>query len=259
MMGEGHYSSVLRDVATVNEDRGIDGHTPRVDVVIPTRNEEENIAVVINQLKESGLHRILVIDANSTDRTTEIARELGAHVVMQEGRGKGAALRQAFIHEWVDGDVIVMMDADCSMSAQEIPRLIKALDLGADVAKGSRFLPRGGSQDLNLIRKIGNKILVLLVNVLFDTSYSDLCYGFGAFRRGALLRLSPILSSRHFEIETEICIKARKLRLRVVEVPSVELRRNGGKSNLSTFRDGFRILRSIVWELLSGPQMQQAN
>jgi glycosyltransferase involved in cell wall biosynthesis len=227
-----------------------------VDVIIPTRNEEENIAVVISQLKDLGFYNILVIDANSKDRTVEIAKRLGAHVVVQEGRGKGAALRQAFIHEWVDGDIVVMMDADGSMSPMEIPRFIQALRSGADVVKGSRFLPPGYSEDLSTIRKIGNRILLSLVNILWETSYTDLCYGFGAFTKSALAKLSPHLSSTNFEIEAEICIKAKRLRLKVAEVPSVELRRNGGKSNLSTFGDGFRILKSIVGELFNEPRMR---
>jgi glycosyltransferase involved in cell wall biosynthesis len=225
-----------------------------VDVIIPTRNEGENIAQVIHELKALGYHNILIIDANSNDKTVDIARSLGAKVVFQEGRGKGAALRQAFIHEWVDGDVVVMMDADGSMSAAEIPRFVKALCSGADVVKGSRFLPFGYSEDLTLIRRVGNRILLALVNILWGTSYTDLCYGFGAFRKRALTKLSPHLASINFEIETEICIKARKLGLKVIEIPSIELRRNGGKSNLSTFGDGFRILRSIIRELVNTPE-----
>jgi len=227
---------------------------PSVDVIIPTLNEEENIAKVILELKQLGFRNILVIDANSRDRTADVARKLGAHVVNQVGMGKGSALRQAFIHDWVDSDIVVMMDADGSMSAREIPTFIRALHSGADVVKGSRFLPCGGSDDLNLIRKIGNRMLLLVVNVLYGTSYTDLCYGFGAFRRNALMKLSPHLSATNFEIETEICIKANRLRLKVVEVPSFELRRNGGKSNLSTFGDGFRILRAIIGELFKEPE-----
>ncbi len=193
---------------------------PSVDVIIPTLNEEQNIANIILDLKRLGFRNILVIDANSRDKTADIARKLGAHVVSQEGRGKGSALRQAFIQEWVDSDVVVMMDADGSMSAREIPRFIRALGSGADVVKGSRFLPCGGSDDLNLIRRIGNRMLLFVVNFLYGTSYTDLCYGFGAFTKSALSKLSPHLSASNFEIETEICIKADKLKLKVVEVPS---------------------------------------
>ncbi len=221
----------------------------RVNVVIPTRNEENNIGNVIYDLKALGFDNILVIDANSRDRTVEVAKELGANVIFQRGIGKGAALREAFLHDFVDGEVVIMMDGDGSMSAKEIPRFIEALDSGADIVKGSRFLPPGFSEDMSLTRKFGNRLLLYLVNFLWDTSYTDLCYGFGAFKKKALQMLSPTLSSTNFEIETEICIKARKLGLKVFEVPSGELRRKCGKSNLSTFGDGFRILKSIIAEL----------
>jgi len=234
-----------REIQLRNEALG----NTRVNVIIPTRNEEENIARVIHELRDMGYDDILVIDANSKDRTVEVAKTLGANVVIQQGTGKGAALREAFVHEFVDGDIVVMMDADGSMSAHEIPRFIRALRSGADIVKGSRFLPSGGSDDLNMMRRIGNRMLLLVVNVLYGTSYTDLCYGFGAFTRNALTKLGPHLSATNFEIETEICIKADKLKLKVVEVPSLELRRNGGKSNLSTFGDGFRILREIIGEL----------
>jgi len=227
-----------------------DNDSVRVDVIIPTRNEGENIENLIHELKELGYHNILIIDAHSKDKTVEIAKKLGVKVVFQEGMGKGAALRQAFAHKWVKSDIIVMMDADGSMSAKEIPRFVRALCSGADMVKGSRFLPSAYSEDLNLIRKIGNMVMLAMVNFFLGTSYTDLCYGFGAFNRNAMEKLAPRLESTNFEIEAEICIKAKKLGLTVVEVPSIELRRNGGKSNLSTFGDGFRILRSIMVEII---------
>jgi glycosyltransferase involved in cell wall biosynthesis len=224
-----------------------------ITVIIPTLNEEKSIAEVIRELNQMGCHSVLVVDGNSKDRTLEIAKELGANVVVQNGRGKGAALRQAFNHADLNGDVIVMMDADGSMNPKEIPLLIKALDSGADLVKGSRFLPLGYSEDMNLIRRIGNRFFLLLVNWFWSANYTDLCYGFAAFRKDAIEKLRSYLKSTNFEIETEVFIKAKKLGLKVVEVPSIELRRRHGKSNLCIFRDGFRILKTIVEELVNGP------
>jgi len=220
-------------------------------VIIPTLNEEENIGKIIHKLNQMGYHKILVVDGNSRDGTVEIANELGANVIVQDGEGKGGALRQAFNHHSLDGDVIVMMDADRSMDPKEIPLFIEALDKGADLAKGSRFLSYGYSEDMSLIRRIGNQFFLLLVNWFWSADYTDLCYGFAAFRRDAIKKLSPYLKSINFEVETEICIKAKKLGLKVAEVPSVEFRRRHGKSNLSIFRDGIRILRTIIEEFVS--------
>jgi glycosyltransferase involved in cell wall biosynthesis len=218
-------------------------------VIIPTLNEEKNIAEVIRELRRTGFSDILVIDGNSNDRTVPIAKKFGVNVIRQNGKGKGDALRQAFSHDGLSGGVVVMMDADGSMNPKEIFSFIEALENGVDLAKGSRFMPGGHSEDMTFIRRVGNSLFVLLTNFLCSTNYTDLCYGFAAFRRDAIERLYPHLQSRNFEIETEIFIKAKKLELKVMEVPSIELRRKHGKSNLSAYKDGFRILKTIVHEV----------
>jgi glycosyltransferase involved in cell wall biosynthesis len=219
-----------------------------ISIIIPTLNEEENIGEVIQGLKQMDYNNILVIDARSTDKTAKIAKGLGAQVLLQNGIGKGDALRQAFNHDSIKSDVIVIMDADGSMSPEEIPSLIKALDSGADCVKGSRFLSNAYSKDMNLMRRIGNLLLIFVVNFLHDTNYSDLCYGFGAFRKSAIEKLYPYLKSKNFDIEAEVFIKAKKLGLIVKEVPSIEYPRKTGRSNLNAFRDGFFILKTIIQE-----------
>jgi len=226
----------------------------KVTVVIPTLNESETVSHVIEQLKTEGYHNIVVIDGHSTDGTVEVVKKLGATVILQDKRGKGAALRQAFSHESVNGDIVAIIDADGSMDPKEIPLFLKAMDDDVDLVKGSRFMLGGYSQDINLVRKIGNYMFLSLVNLLWSTQYTDLCYGFGAFKKEALKKLSIGLNSMNFEIETEICIKAKKLGLNFVEVPSVELRRRHGKSNLSIIRDGIKILRTILKEFLDRRQ-----
>ena len=223
-----------------------------VTVVIPALNEEKSIAGVIWELRHLGYHNILVVDGNSRDRTAEIAKDFGANIIVQNGSGKGAALRQAFNHHGLNGNVVVMIDADGSMNPKELPALIKALDSGADVAKASRFLGYGYSEDMNLIRRIGNRFFLMLVNRFWSTNYTDLCYGFGVFRKDSVKKLYPYLKSKNFEIETEIFIKAKKLGLKVVEAPSIEFRRRHGKSNLNAILDGFRILRTILREFFDG-------
>jgi len=222
-----------------------------VAVIIPTLNEEKTIGEVVLELRKMGYDDILVIDGNSHDRTVEIAKDHGAYVVTQNGRGKGNAVRLGLNHASLNGQNIVMIDADGSMNPKEIPRLIKALHSGADLVKGSRFLPYGYSEDMNLIRKIGNLFFVFLVNCFWSANYTDLCYGFGAFRKSAIDKLGPDLESKHFEIEAEVFIKAKKLGLKVIEIPSVELRRRHGKSNLKAFRDGFCILQTIIREFFA--------
>lgn len=220
-------------------------------IIMPSLNEAEAIGQVIRELKRNGYNNIVVVDGHSTDGTDEVAMKLGAKVIEQKGNGKGAALLQAFNHDGVNDDVIVMIDADGSMSAKEIPLFLQAIISGADLAKGSRFLPGGFSEDMSFIRRVGNLFFVSLVNWLWSTNYTDLCYGFVAFGKEAFEKMRRDLKSKNFEIETEICIKAKKIGLKVVEIPSVELRRSYGESNLNAFKDGFSILRIILGEFFN--------
>jgi glycosyltransferase involved in cell wall biosynthesis len=227
--------------------------TNEIAIVIPALNEEASISGTLVHLAHILPNSsLVVVDGNSSDRTAQIARELGAKVMLQDGRGKGVALRQAFESSSLHADYIVIMDADRSMRPEEVPQFVKTLEDGADLVKGSRFMPGGHSDDIGLVRRIGNRLFVWLVNRVWSTKYTDLCYGFLAFRAGAIEKLCPHLRSSGFEIETEICIKAAKLGLRVAEVPSTELRRHSGMSHLSAFRDGFRILTTIAKESLEG-------
>ena len=219
-----------------------------ISIVMPTLNEARAIGGVLRDVNGRA-YDVLVVDGNSKDGTAEIARRLGARVLVQNGRGKGAALREAF--DIVDGDIIVMIDADGSMQPSEIDLYVRALASGADVVKGSRFLPGGRSDDISIFRRLGNIFFLSLVNLLWSTNYTDLCYGFTGFRKDALKKLYPYLESKSFEIETEIFIKAKRMGLKVVEVPSVEYRRKHGKSNLNSVRDGLRILRRIFLEFIS--------
>ena len=216
-----------------------------VSVVIPTLNEAANLPHVFERLPE-GLFELIVVDGHSVDGTVEVARRLrpDARIVLQQGKGKGDALACGFAA--CTGDVIVMIDADGSTDPAEIPRFVDAVVKGADFVKGSRMLAGGGSADLTPIRSVGNRMLSLVVNTLYGTKYSDLCYGYNAFRRACLEHL--IVDCPGFEVETLINIRVAKLGLRVAEVPSYEGKRIYGTSNLHPVRDGFRILHVILRE-----------
>ena len=142
-----------------------------------------------------------------------------------------------------------MLDADGSTDPNEIPRFIAALLQGNDFAKGSRFIAAGGSHDITPLRSLGNYALSQLVNILFGTRYSDLCYGYNAFGKHCLDRIH--IDCDGFEIETQINIRMHKAGLNIVEVPSVERPRLFGQSNLRTFRDGWRVLKMIVKERMA--------
>lgn len=223
-------------------------HNLRVSVVIPTLNEADNLPHVFAELP-AGLHEVILVDGHSQDGTVRVAKRLrpNVRVVLQGQRGKGDALACGFAA--CTGDVIVMIDADGSSDPREIPRFVQALVDGADFAKGSRCLPGGGSADLTYIRRVGNSVLGTVVNLLFGTRYTDLCYGYNAFRASCLESL--LVETPGFEVETLINIRVGRLGLNVTEVPSFERSRVSGTSNLHPFRDGLRILRVIVSERFS--------
>jgi glycosyltransferase involved in cell wall biosynthesis len=211
-----------------------------VSVVIPTLNEAKNLAWVLERLPDC-VDEVIIVDGRSTDDTIAVALKVrpDARILLERAPGKGAAVRAGFAQ--ARGDLIVMLDADGSMDPSEICRYLAPLENGYELVKGSRFMPSGGTTDISRIRALGN---LALVNRLFGCRFTELCYGFMAFRREALPRLR--LASTGFEIETEIVVHAMRAGLRVVEVPSFESERHFGKSNLHAVRDGVRVLRTLL-------------
>jgi glycosyltransferase involved in cell wall biosynthesis len=224
------------------------GASPTVSVVIPTLNEARNLPIVLAELPDS-IDEVVIVDGHSTDDTVAVARAArpDAILVMQEGRGKGDALRCGFAA--AGGEILVMMDADGSADPAEIPLFVKALEEGADFAKGTRFAHNGGSSDITRTRLAGNRMLSATVNILYGTSYTDLCYGYNAFWRRCLPTMS--IDCPGFEVETLINIRIGRAGLNVTEVPSFERDRIHGESNLRTFRDGARVLRTIMRERIA--------
>jgi glycosyltransferase involved in cell wall biosynthesis len=222
----------------------------RVSVVIPALNEAGNLPHVL-PLIPRGTHEVILVDGESTDGTITVARELlpGIRIVPQQGRGKGSALRTGF--SAATGEIIVMLDADGSTDPREIPVFVDALTQGADLVKGSRFLPGGGTLDMPLYRKLGNGCFVGAVRLLFGGMSTDLCYGYSAFWARILPQLQ--LDASGFEIETQMALRARWAGFRVAEVPSFEARRICGSSNLRTIPDGWRVTRQILRERFCSP------
>ena len=208
----------------------------------------------------SDIYEVIVVDGHSVDDTLAVVCKLrpDARIVMQTRSGKGNALACGCAA--ATGDIIAMIDADGSTDATEIPSFVSALLDGADFAKGTRFAKGGGSEDITGLRGLGNRILTGMVNLLYGTKYTDLCYGFNVFWQKHLSVLGfdattipPAnrggrLWGDGFEVETLINIRVAAANLVVAEVPSFEHSRIYGVSNLSAFSDGIRVLRTILYE-----------
>ena len=235
---------------------------PTVSIVIPAKNEALNLPHVFAAL-DTELYEVILVDGDSVDDTVEVARELCPDLIVvgQTRKGKGNALACGFAV--AKGDFIVMLDADGSTDPAEIPRFVEALKQGADFAKGSRFMPGAGSSDISRLRQVGNFFLNKIVNLIYGTRYTDLCYGYNAFRRECLSVIDllageparepgTMLWGDGFEVETLINVRIAKAGLVVAEVPSFEHSRHFGSSNLNAFSDGIRVLRTIHAERKRG-------
>ena len=238
-MKKRQQNSVL-SVASIEKQR-----FPRISVVIPARNEAQNLQYVLPYLPPI-VDEVILVDGHSTDNTIAVAKQLlpSILVIEQLGKGKGDALKIGFAA--CQGDIIVMLDADGSADPKEIPAFIDALTRGNDFAKGSRFMIGGGSHDITLLRRLGNYGLSMLVNLLYYTQFSDLCYGYNAFWKHCLNDIK--IDCDGFEVETLINLRMHKANMKIIEVPSFEYPRIHGESNLNTFKDGWRVLKTIFRE-----------
>jgi glycosyltransferase involved in cell wall biosynthesis len=222
---------------------------PTVTAVIPTLNEADNLRWLMPRL--TAVDEIVIVDGQSTDGTVEVVLAIrpDAKIIIEPPTGKGSAMRTGMAA--ATSDVIIMLDADGSMDPAEFDTFLALLCRGYDFVKGTRYGCGGGSDDLTGLRSAGNKLLTTIANRLYGQHWSDLCYGYVAMRRAAVERLQ--LESTGFEIETEMCVNAVRAGLRMAEAPSHETERRYGESNLNTFRDGWRVLKTMVRLRFRGP------
>lgn len=220
---------------------------PTVSVVIPALNEARNLPHALAGLPPD-VSEVIIVDGHSTDGTAAVAATCrpDAKILVQDGKGKGNALACGF--KAVTGDITVMLDADGSTDPIEVPRFVAALTEGFDVVKGSRFVRGGGSADMTFVRRVGNRLLTRVVNQLWGVRYTDLCYGYIAFWTRCLTSFFAECSG--FEVETLMNIRVATSGLKVTEVPSFEAKRLHGTSNLKVGRDGTRVARTILAEIV---------
>jgi glycosyltransferase involved in cell wall biosynthesis len=209
----------------------------KISVVIPCYNEEEGVRTVIEAMP-SYVDEIVVVDNNSTDRTSEVARSLGAVVVFQPRKGYGAAYQAGL--PAATGDVIATLDGDGTYPADEIAVLVDALeDRHLDFISGSRF-PLRNPEAMNFSNKVGNLVLTIATGVLWLKPLKDSQSGMWVFRRSVLPRLR--LTSDGMPLSEEIKIEAiEKLGSRFAEV-GIDYRPRIGEVKLQKWRDGWRNL-----------------
>ena len=215
---------------------------PRIAVILPCYNEGAAIAATVAGFKAAlPSATIYVYDNNSRDRTRELAAEAGAVVRIERQQGKGHVVRRMFAD--IDADVYVMADGDLTYDPKAAPAMVDMLlDEQLDMVVGTRKHEqaeayRGG-------HVLGNKVFTGLLSGLFGRSFSDIFSGYRVFSR-RFVKSFPVLSAG-FEIETEMSVHALELRMPVGEVEtSYGARPEGSQSKLSTYSDGWKILKTI--------------
>jgi glycosyltransferase involved in cell wall biosynthesis len=216
---------------------------PRIAVLIPCYNEEAAIATVVTDFRNNlpGAD-IYVYDNNSRDRTQEFARAAGANVRIERRQGKGNVVRRMFAD--IDADIYVLVDGDATYDAGSAPAMVQLLlDDDLDMVVGCRV--HTDTQAYRRGHEFGNALLTGFVARLFGKTFTDILSGYRVFSR-RFVKSFPALS-KGFETEAELTVHALGLRMAVAEVETpYGARPEGSVSKLSTYRDGFRILRLIL-------------
>ena len=221
----------------------------QVTVVVPTYNERENLDDIVRAVMAHG-YRVMVVDDSSPDGTGEIADGLAEghekvsvlHRTSKQGLGPAYA---AAFDQLLDGDsdVIIEMDADFSHDPADLPRLLEAIEAGADLAIGSRYVPGGDTPDWPLIRRVISQGGNLYARVMLGISVADATAGFRAFRSEALRRL-PYASAEAsgYGFQVEMAWRASEAGLTITEVPVSFKDRTRGKSKM-----GLKIVVEAMW------------
>ena len=217
----------------------------RIAVLIPCFNEETTIGEVVNQFAaELPGSEIYVFDNNSSDKSAEVARQAGAIVINEYRQGKGNVVRSMFRR--VEADIYVMVDGDCTYPAGEIDHLIAPiLAEQAHMVIGDRISSTYDQENRRPLHSFGNRLVRWLVNRLFHSNLKDIMSGYRVFDR-LFVKNFPVMSDK-FEIETEMTIYALERKFNITEIPiTYRDRPSNSESKLTTFSDGFRILKTIA-------------
>ena len=221
----------------------------RITTVIPAKDEAQSIAELIERASEYSI-QIIVVDGHSKDDTRKIAESNGAKVILDNGKGKGEAIRCAIPH--VTTEIIVFMDADWSHDPDDIPKLATPILNGtADHVTGSRLI--GGSSELHggfdeFLRLMGSSFITACINFRYGVRLSDSQNGFRAIKTEVIRKLG--LTENITTIEQEMIMKTLRLGFKMDEVPTHEYSRKYGQSHIRLsrvwFHYGFNLIRNLL-------------
>ena len=220
-----------------------------LSIVIPARNEEASLPLVLNEIKQvlpllPSATEVIVVNDRSTDQTAAVAQGYSFVKIINNvfNSGKGAALRSGF--EEARGEYIVMMDADFSHKAADLPDLFREVGRHRGLVVGSRI--SGGSEEYTRVRAFGNIVLTMFFGLVHRRYLSDALNGFKIFHRDVYRNFE--YTSDAFEIEIELLVNTLRLNRLITEYPSHERSRAGGKLKSSVVKHGTLFMTRIIYE-----------
>lgn len=223
----------------------------KIEVIIPTLNEEHTIGELIHDIRATALPMVLsivVIDGGSTDRTLDICRKENVRFIIQKGKGKGNGMREAVLQS--EADIIVFIDGDGTYSPCDLVLLLEPLLNGtADMVVGSRVKSKREKGSISFFNSFGNRIFNHTINFAMDSTITDSLSGYRALYKKEFIDL--VLFSDAFEIEVEMTVEALAKGYRVVEVPINYRIRKGSNTKLQPLGDGIKIGSTLLFILMN--------
>jgi dolichol-phosphate hexosyltransferase len=224
--------------------------TQHTEVLIAALNEEKGIGATITELSECiHAHNILVIDGHSQDRTVEVAKDLGAEIIFQDGKGKGDAISKAIQHMATDTQYVIITDADYTYPAERIPEMIQILEQMPTIGMvcGNRYSQKPEGKAYQGRFTVGNKLLAFAHNTLNGVDLQDPLTGLRVIRADILREWK--IKSKGFDIEVELNHQVNKQGYQTIEIP-IGYRQRIGEKKLK-MKHGATILKRILTETIN--------
>ncbi len=213
-------------------------------LIIPAKDEAESLPEVLKELKDFKCNIIVILE--ETDKVTiESIKNFKCKIVFQSGNGYGNALIDGINN--VETEYLCIFNADGSFKPTDLSKMLKICENNNDFVFASRYMKEGGSDDDTTLTKIGNFMFSLIGNMFFSLKLSDILYTYLLGKTDAFKKLN--LKSNDFRLCVEIPIKAKKLKMKMIDTPSFERKRLGGEKKVKEFRDGFKILIYLMKSL----------